>query len=859
MEDRYEIRGKIGQGGLGSVYRGYDTRMSREIAIKRITMGDGTDKALEEESTKQLIKEAGALASLQHPHIVTIFDVGVDEDGPYVVMELLSGKTLEELVSDAPLTWSDFRELALQTQEAIIAAHELDLIHSDIKPSNLMLTWLPSGKFQIKMVDFGLATVTRTQNAEDLKELEAVFGSIFFMPPEQFERKPLDARSDLYSMGCVYYHALAGVYPFNGSTGNEVMEAHLAHTVTPLHDIRADIPIWACEWIMWMINRQPDDRPASARECLSVFLQNDKNPDPTMSLGTAPQEPNQPKRPRLIIPGAQPQAPAQTAAPAATQPAETQPEAPKIQKPQLVVPGTTPAVETPPVATQPEIQPEPAAAATQPEPQPEPEPEPAAAATQPETTAPSTSTSQQIKLTTIRKPKVETAPAPAAVVPDTPVADSPTPTKSAPRPLTPPEGSAPSVHTSALEIPPAATAPALVATPQATAAATGGLKPAVQIPTKKPGLSNAQKTVIAGILGLIVVFLAWLILNKIGENRQTAIYNAILAEAAPGDATKADVNAEGLEILLRAVANPGANEERHTIYKALFLAKATDGTDVDARIAEFATTQAMLPDIRETLIRDVLRKRKNPAVVPTLMAYARTATETRDAVAALQAVRFMSGDKEFPSFIEVIQQNPEPEIRKAAEDNAAQIIVKSDNRDQYAETIARLYEESVDEDTRHRLLRLLGHCGGTKALEVLKSNLDSEKSTNQIAALTAIGSWGDDDAYPLLISFLATNKDARLRDQAFKAVYRFLTNPKLERKSNIWKSQWLDLQSQIRTREETETFIRNVTPVPELWTYDIVKAYTKSEDDRINDLAGRAVEYVLEGRRSRGEPIPGGE
>ena len=89
MEERYEIRGKIGQGGLGAVYKGYDTRMNREVAIKRISVSHD-DPALEEESTRQLIKEAGALASLQHPHIVTVYDVGADEDGPYVVMELIS-------------------------------------------------------------------------------------------------------------------------------------------------------------------------------------------------------------------------------------------------------------------------------------------------------------------------------------------------------------------------------------------------------------------------------------------------------------------------------------------------------------------------------------------------------------------------------------------------------------------------------------------------------------------------------------------------------------------------------------------------------------------------------------------------
>ena len=302
MEDRYEIRGKIGQGGLGAVYRGYDTRMSREVAIKRISVTND-DPALQEESTRQLIKEAGALASLQHPHIVTVYDVGSDEDGPYVVMELISGKTLDELIERAPLTWPDFRELAVQTQEALIAAQELGLIHSDIKPSNLMLTWLPSGKFQMKIVDFGLATLTQSQSLEDLQEIEAVFGSIFFMAPEQFERVPLDARTDIYAMGCVYYQALTGTYPFRGETGHEVMISHLHHRVIPIQELRADIPLWACDWIMWMINRMPADRPESAREALQVFFQNDKNPKPTMSLGKAHAAAPPGPRARLAVPG----------------------------------------------------------------------------------------------------------------------------------------------------------------------------------------------------------------------------------------------------------------------------------------------------------------------------------------------------------------------------------------------------------------------------------------------------------------------------------------------------------------------------------------------------------------------------
>jgi serine/threonine-protein kinase len=287
MDSRYEILGKIGQGGLGSVYRGHDTRMNREVAIKRISRA-GSDLELEEESTRQLLKEAGALASLQHPNIVTIHDVGTDADGPYVVMELIDGKTLDEHLDRAPLTWPDFKELAMQTLEALIAAQEHQLIHSDLKPSNLMLTWLPSGKFQIKIVDFGLASLSKSQSMESLKSIDVVFGSIFFMPPEQFERQALDIRSDMYSIGCVFYQALAGRYPFNGKTGNEVMDAHLHHKVAPLMDVRSGVPTWASDWVMWHINRFPKDRPESAREALSLFLQNDRVPNPPMSTGVPP-------------------------------------------------------------------------------------------------------------------------------------------------------------------------------------------------------------------------------------------------------------------------------------------------------------------------------------------------------------------------------------------------------------------------------------------------------------------------------------------------------------------------------------------------------------------------------------------
>ena len=790
MEERYEIRGKIGQGGLGAVYRGYDTRMSREVAIKRIAK-NSTDAYLQEESTRQLIKEAGALASLQHPHIVTIYDVGRDDDGPYVVMELISGKSLDELIENAPLTWPDFRELALQSQEALIAAHELNLIHSDIKPSNLMLTWLPSGKFQIKIVDFGLATLTQSQSREELEEMEAVFGSIFFMAPEQFERVPLDARSDLYSMGCVYYQALSGVYPFDGTSGQEVMQSHLNHNVRPLQELRADIPMWVCDWVMWQINRLPQDRPETARDSLSIFLQNDKNPNPTMSLGTAPNTAAQ-KRPRLIIPGAEPVA--LTATPVAA-------AAVKVTQAKTSQPVTIPATRA--TAGQ-------AIAAV-----------PVVVVVENEASAPQ---------------------------------DAPALHITAPQPLMPPEGSKPSVHTSSQELPPAEPEPAPAPVAVAVAVTTTPRVSAPSLPPQpvaKRKLTNSSKTAIAAIMGLLVVLLGWYLLDLSGKNRQTKLYNEMINEAAKGDTTEVPVNSLKLELLLKAATNTGVVEARQTVYQALFLAKAIDGTDVDGRITEFATSQEMLPDVRDVLIRDVLRKRTNPSVVPTLLAYAsRPTQDPRSAVAALQAVRFMVDDDQAEKFLEVLEATDNDDVRKAVEETLAQIIKKTSNRAKLASRLAKSYAASTDDNVRHSLLRLLGRCGGAQATALVKAALDVEKA--QVAAIISLGTWGDDSAFQLLTDFIASSQNEDLRSRAFDSGLRFLSSPDTTIKPEAASDHWTLLSAQAKTGNEQMKIVRGLANIDADWAVKLIEGYKDSDDDRTADLAEKALERIREIRRLKG-------
>lgn len=268
MGERYEIREKIGQGGRGQVYRALDTRLNREVAIKRILVDPGATAEQIEMVRQALMKEATAMSALNHPNIVSIFDIQQDAEGGFVVMELLHGETLHAVVQRNVLTLEDFHAVAQQTLEALIAAGEQDMLHRDLKPANIMLVWLPSGRFQIKVLDFGLAKISAQPSLQTVRHDRSIVGTIYFMAPEQFELRELSQATDLYAMGCVYYFCLTGRYPFHGPSVARVMTAHLDGTYEPLDRLRPDLPYHLCQWVMWLMNRDSRHRPQTAQEAL---------------------------------------------------------------------------------------------------------------------------------------------------------------------------------------------------------------------------------------------------------------------------------------------------------------------------------------------------------------------------------------------------------------------------------------------------------------------------------------------------------------------------------------------------------------------------------------------------------------
>ena len=267
MTERYQILEQLGEGGAGSVYKAWDGKLQRHVAIKFLlppsqrTAEQGTD----------LAREAAAIAGLQHPNVVSVYDLDTDGVEPMVVMEFINGETLEQTARRGAMERADWEKIAQEALEGLAAAHAAGMVHRDIKPGNMMFHWLTNENYQIKLLDFGLANQGVRPEHQDRTSAGTVAGSVHFMAPEQFQGHPLDVRTDLYSMGAVLHYTLTGRLPFDGDDTEAVMNAHLQHTCPAMGEVRPDLPPLLASWVDWLMKRQASDRPESAAVALKTL------------------------------------------------------------------------------------------------------------------------------------------------------------------------------------------------------------------------------------------------------------------------------------------------------------------------------------------------------------------------------------------------------------------------------------------------------------------------------------------------------------------------------------------------------------------------------------------------------------
>jgi TolB-like protein len=229
----YRVQDKLGAGGMGEVYRAYDPRLEREVALKVLPASSFADAA----ARARLLREARSAAGLNHPNICTIYDVGEADGQAYIAMELVIGETLSTRLSRGPLPVDELLRYALQLAEALAHAHERGVVHRDLKCANVVLT----ADGRAKVLDFGLAKRMLAAGDEEATESQATFtkpgtvmGTLAYMAPEQLRGEPVDMRCDIWALGIVLYEMAAGDRPFRGNTGYELSSSILSQPPRPL-------------------------------------------------------------------------------------------------------------------------------------------------------------------------------------------------------------------------------------------------------------------------------------------------------------------------------------------------------------------------------------------------------------------------------------------------------------------------------------------------------------------------------------------------------------------------------------------------------------------------------------------------
>ena len=255
INDRYEIVKAIGEGGMANVYLGYDTILDRNVAIK-VLRGDLSN---DEKFVRRFQREALSASSLAHQNIVEMYDVGEDDGVYYIVMEYVDGKTIKQLLKKrGTLTLSEAIDIMSQLTDGMAHAHDSYIIHRDLKPQNIMI----KDDGQIKITDFGIAMAL---NSTQLTQTNSVMGSVHYLPPEQASGKGCTIKSDIYSMGIIFYELLTGSLPFRGDNAVEIALKHMREPLPSLRETNNAIPQSIENIIRKSTAKNPKNRYDSAR------------------------------------------------------------------------------------------------------------------------------------------------------------------------------------------------------------------------------------------------------------------------------------------------------------------------------------------------------------------------------------------------------------------------------------------------------------------------------------------------------------------------------------------------------------------------------------------------------------------
>ena len=263
--ERYEVGRLLGSGGMAEVYEGRDRLLARQVAIKVPLPQYAHDPAFQQ----RFRREAQAAASLSNPGVVAVYDTGMQNGTPFIVMEFVGGRTLKEtILAEGPLAPDRAAQIAADVCSALAAAHARGLVHRDVKPPNVMLTH--SGR--VKLMDLGIARADTAESATQTGAHTTMIGTALYLSPEQAQGQPVDPRSDLYSLGCCLYEMLTGTVPFTGATPVAILYRHVREDPAPPRLLNPEVPPALEAVCLKALAKRPEDRYQTAVEMREDLL-----------------------------------------------------------------------------------------------------------------------------------------------------------------------------------------------------------------------------------------------------------------------------------------------------------------------------------------------------------------------------------------------------------------------------------------------------------------------------------------------------------------------------------------------------------------------------------------------------------
>ena len=275
--NRYKLLEKIGEGGMGIVYKAKCTLLNRLVAVKILK----TELSDNKDFINRFKREANSIASLSHTNIVNVYDVGSEKNINFIVMEYINGKTLKQVIKEnVRLKSFNTVNISLQIAKALEYAHKNNIIHRDIKPDNILVT----EDNIVKLTDFGIAKVA---DAETLTNSNKIIGSVHYFSPEQAKGNFVDCRTDIYALGIVMYELITGQVPFNGENSISVAIMHVQKIVIPPNKVITDIPLNINAIILKALEKEPINRFQTAKELTEVLKAIEANPNLEVNFNDA--------------------------------------------------------------------------------------------------------------------------------------------------------------------------------------------------------------------------------------------------------------------------------------------------------------------------------------------------------------------------------------------------------------------------------------------------------------------------------------------------------------------------------------------------------------------------------------------